>query len=295
MASEARGLLYLARLTMYRQLLARKSVIAGVLVSLLVLGVYAWNVRRVPEILTRGEQARIDRAEEEEAMGVREGGRRRREASDDRPMTAEERVRHEFALEIVMLIFVGMLTPLLTLIYATSAFADEREDRTLVYLLTRPLGRWRIYLAKAAGVTPVVLAVVIGSLGLVCLVAGEPGRAVFTRFLPGVALGSVAYTSVFLLFGAIAPRPLIMSVVYAFLVEGLVVNMPGTLKRIAISYHTRCLLYHAGSDLGLGPENARHFSPISAEWATGVLVTLIVILLAWGAIAFQRREYRDLG
>jgi ABC-type Na+ efflux pump permease subunit len=293
--AEVRGLAYLAFLTFWRQALARKSAIAVILASMLVLGVYTWSIRRVPEILEDQAKAKAAQTDLDEAGENMEERRERRERGRPKvKRTPKEEILLEFSLEIVMGIFVTFLAPLLTLIYATSAFGDEREDRTLVYLLTRPLARWRIYLAKALGIMPLVLLVVLGAYIGICLVGGEPGRGVLYRFLPGLTLGTIAYTALFLFFGAVAPRPLIMSVVYTFLVETLVGNMPGTLKRMALSYHTRCLLFDAGKDIGVVPYNPRHFLPISTSAATWVLLAVTAFFLLWGAIAFQRREYRDL-
>jgi ABC-type transport system involved in multi-copper enzyme maturation permease subunit len=293
--AETRGLAYLAYLTFRRQALARKSAIAVILASMLVLGVYTWSIRRVPEILEDQVKAKAAQADLDESSETMEERRDRRERGRPKvKRTPQEEILLEFTIEIVMGIFVTFLAPLLTLIYATSAFGDEREDRTLVYLLTRPLARWRIYLAKALGIVPLVLLVVLGAYVGVCLVGGEPGRGVLYRFLPGLTLGTIAYTSLFLLFGAVAPRPLIMSVVYTFLVETLVGNMPGTLKRMAISYHTRCLLFDAGKEIGVSPYNPRHFLPISPSTAASVLLVASAFFLIWGAFAFQRREYRDL-
>jgi ABC-type transport system involved in multi-copper enzyme maturation permease subunit len=292
---EIRGLGYLAWLTFQRQALARKSVIAMILAAMLVLGVYTWSIRRVPEILEDHIKAKAAQVDADEAGETNDERRERRERGKPKvKRTPQEEVLLEFADDIVMGIFVTFLAPLLTLIYATSAFGDEREDRTLVYLLTRPLARWRIYLAKALGIAPLVLLIVLGAYVGVCLVGGEPGRGVLFRFLPGLAFGTMAYLALFLFFGAVAPRPLIMSVVYTFLIETLVGNMPGTLKRLALSYHTRCLLYDAGKEIGVVPYNPRHFLPISPTAATSVLVIATLFFLVWGAIAFQRREYRDL-
>lgn len=292
MIRELRGLVYLSFLTIQRQLFTRKSILVATLVGLIVLGVYTWSTKRVPDIMR--ERKKVDNITLEDDIKRERPRRERPSWQPEKKIPPKERILLEFSNLVVMDVFLSGLVPLLTLIYATSAFGDEREDRTLVYLLTRPLGRWRIYLAKGAGVVPVAMGVVLGSFYLICLVGGEPGQSVFLRFLPGLAIGTLAYTVLFLLFGAVAPRPLIMSVVYAFLVETIVGNMPGSLKRMAISYHTRCLLFNAGADIGVAPENPRHFVAISPGTASLVLWLVVAFLLLWGCIAFQRREYRDL-
>lgn len=256
---ELRGLAYASALTMHRQIFARKTLVAGVLVALASLATLAWTLRRGQTL--RGEP---------------------------------DRLALEFGEDVVMFTFVGTLTPILCLMYATAALGEEREERTLVYWITRPMARWRLYCAKGLGTTPVVLLSVLLAFSLVCLFGGSAGRSAFVRFLPGVALGSVAYTALFLWIGAAAPKPLVVSVLYAFLIESLIGNMPGTLKRVAISYHTKCILYDAGASIGFRPENPANFLPIAGDASVRMLWCMIGFFLAFGAYAFHRREYREL-
>jgi ABC-2 type transport system permease protein len=256
---EIRGLAYASLLTMHRQVFARKTLAVGVLVALASLATLAWTLRR-------GQALRNE----------------------------PDRLALEFGEDVVMFTFVGTLTPILCLIYATAAIGEEREERTLVYWITRPLSRWRLYFAKGLGTAPVVLLSVLAAFSLVCVFGGPAGRTAFLRFLPGVALGSLAYTALFLWIGAVAPKPLVVSVLYAFLIESLIGNMPGTLKRAAISYHTKCILYDAGASIGIRPENPANFLPIAGDASVRVLWCMIALFLLFGAASFQRREYREL-
>lgn len=256
---ELRGLAFVSFLTLRRQLFAKKSLVAGVLIALMSLASLAWTMRRGAMLA-------------------------------DRP----KRLALEFSNDVIMQVFVSFLVPIFCLMYATAAIGEEREERTLVYLLTRPLSRWRTYLAKGLGTTPVVLATVLLSFSLVCVLGGETGRSAFQRFVPGIALGSLAYTMLFLWIGAVAPKPLVMSILYAFLIETLIGNMPGTLKRVAISYHTRCVLFDAGSSIGMKPESPGHFLAIPGETSMTVLWCLAGLFLLLGAYSFHRKEYRDL-
>jgi ABC-type Na+ efflux pump permease subunit len=62
-----------------------------------------------------------------------------------------------FAQRILFSLFVSFLLPLWSLSFATEAVGGEREARSLVWLLTRPLPRWSIYLAKYIAVLPWVI------------------------------------------------------------------------------------------------------------------------------------------
>lgn len=260
--NELRGLFYLSRLTFWRQFLARKTLIALVLIGMLCLATIVWNQRILPDIA--------------------------------RDTSKENNPINKFSEFVVMPIYLGFLLPVLCLIYATAAFGEERDERTLVYLLIRPLARYRVYLAKGLGILPLVLVAGIGGFWLVCLCAEEPGRIAWELYRPAVIRGSFAYACLFLLFGALVPRPLVVSIAYAFFCEALVSLMPGTIKRLAISFHCKCLIFEAGKDYGVTPDSQLQFLPISGQAASWVLTLASIALLAVGAFFFHRKEYRDL-
>src|SRR5439155_13564680 len=80
-----------------------------------------------------------------------------------------------FSRAVIFPIFTTFLLPLLSLSFATEALGREREDRNLLWLLTRPLPRPAIYLAKYVAVLPWALGLNLGGLAVLCLAAGAPG------------------------------------------------------------------------------------------------------------------------
>src|SRR4051794_10990002 len=54
----------------------------------------------------------------------------------------------EFADDVTRLMLASAILPLVTLLLATAAFGNEVSDRTLVYLVTKPVERWRIVVSK---------------------------------------------------------------------------------------------------------------------------------------------------
>src|SRR5690606_38105033 len=133
-------------------------------------------------------------------------------------------------------VYLSLLLPITALIYATAAIGEEREQRTLVYLLSPPPARYRIYLAKAAGILPATVLVGLSGFWAICQTAGELGEPAWNLFFPAIARACLAYGALFLLFGAAFPRPAVLGVVYSLFVETTLGNMPGTIKRIAVSY-----------------------------------------------------------
>jgi ABC-2 type transport system permease protein len=200
-----------------------------------------------------------------------------------------------FSRWVVFLLFLGFLLPLFSLSFAAGSFGHEREGRSLVWLMTRPLPRSAVYLAKFLGGLPWCLGLTVGGFALLCLAGGATGREAFFLYGPGVFAGSLAFAAIFHLFGALFPRPAIVGLLYAFFFETLLSELPipGTLKRLSINYYTRCLLYSAAEGKDVPTESSSLFVPVSPTTAWVVLLGATVGLTALGMWLFARSEYRD--
>jgi ABC-type transport system involved in multi-copper enzyme maturation permease subunit len=199
-----------------------------------------------------------------------------------------------FSRTAVFAIFLTFLLPLWSLSFATEALGGERESNSLVWLLTRPLSRPAIYLAKFVALLPWSLGLNIGGFGLLCLAAGEPGATAFRLFWPAVLWASLAFSALFYFMGAFFRRPAVVAIVYAFFLEVIFGNMPGFLKRVSIGFYTRCMMFEAAQDYGLQPERPDIFLPVSGPMALAVLVGLTVALLGIGMVVFSRSQYQEI-
>jgi ABC-2 type transport system permease protein len=198
-----------------------------------------------------------------------------------------------FSRWVLFSLFLSFLLPLWSLSFATEALGGEREARSLVWLLTRPLPRWSIYLAKFVGLLPWVLGFNLGGFALICLAAGEPGRLAFRLFWPGVLVSSLAFAALFHLFGAAVRRPTVVALVYSFFLETILGDMPGLLKRVSVTFYARCLMFDAAGEYGLTPERPSVYQPVDGVTAWTVLIVGTVCLLLVGMWWFSRTEYRD--
>lgn len=198
-----------------------------------------------------------------------------------------------FSSHVVFSIFLSFLLPIWSLSFATEALGGERDDRSLIWLLTRPLPRPTIYLAKYVALLPWSLGLNLGGFALMCLAAGRPGQMAFRLYWPAVAGATFAFCSLFHLMGACFRRSAVIAIVYSFFLETILGNMPGYLKRVSISFYTRCLMFDAAQGYGVQPEKPSIYLPVDAATAWGVLGGVTVVLLVMGMVVFARTEYRD--
>ncbi len=214
-------------------------------------------------------------------------------------LTSRELLAHSgfyvFSNSIVFVVFMSFLLPIWSMAFATDALGGERESRSLLWLLTRPLPRWSIFLAKFVALLPWALALSLGGFAILCLAAGAPGRQALTLYWPAVVLGCLAFCSLFHLMSACFRRAAIVALVYSFFLETILGNMPGYMKRISISFYTRCLMFDQAATLGVGPpQRPSIYLPVDGPTAVWVLVGLTLAFLAAGTVVFARTEYQDL-
>ena len=191
----------------------------------------------------------------------------------------------------IFAIFVSFLLPLWSLSFGTEALGGDREGHNLLWLLTRPLPRPAIYMAKFVALLPWTLALNIGGFVLLCVSAGRPGWQALSLFWPAVLCATLAFAALFHLIGAYFRRPAIIALVYAFFLEMIMGNMPGYFKRVSISFYTRCMMYDAAGNYGVQPESPMIFLPVSGTTALVVLLGATVGLLLLGMYLFSRTEY----
>ena len=125
----------------------------------------------------------------------------------------------EYADDITAVLVASAILPLVVLLLGTAAFGNEVSDRTLVYLTTKPVARWRIVLPKLVaallvGGVPVALS---GALAVVIIEDGDVHGAVATGL--GLLAGAAAYAAIFTWAGLATRHALVLGLVYVFIWE----------------------------------------------------------------------------
>jgi ABC-type transport system involved in multi-copper enzyme maturation permease subunit len=199
-----------------------------------------------------------------------------------------------FSNRIVFSIFTTFLLPLWTLSFATEGLGREREAGNLVWVLTRPLSRPAIYLAKFLALLPWCLSLNQGGFALLCLLAGPPGTLALQIYWPAVLVATLAFAALFHLLAALVRRASVLAILYVFFLETVAGNLPGHLKRLSLSFYTRCLMFDRAHDFGIQPERPHLYLPVSGAFALCVLAGMTIILLAAGTMVFSRKAYLDV-
>jgi ABC-2 type transport system permease protein len=115
------------------------------------------------------------------------------------------------------------ILPLITLVLATNAIGNEIEDRTMVYVVLKPISRLRIVLEKYAAAVVTAMILLLEGLLLTYLLAmrGNAPNNVdqLLAMAVGTAFGVIAYGALFLVVSLIVPRALLAGFLYSLLWE----------------------------------------------------------------------------
>lgn len=202
-------------------------------------------------------------------------------------------------------LYLHFLLPLMSVFIGTAIIADEVEERTLPYLLVRPVPRRDIVLAKTlAGILTVGIILFI-SLILTYIVMNLAGGfdnvfKEFSRLLKtaGVLLlGLVVYVPFFGLLGGVMKRPVLAGLLFTFGWENTVGMFPGNIKLFTVVHYLHVLFPQMST---VRPRNARSAildfvlpaKQISGPLATIILVALCALFVALSISLLYRKEYR---
>ena len=198
-----------------------------------------------------------------------------------------------YAKPLFLFVTQPMLTcALLSLLYGTAIVNGDVERKTITYLFTRPVAKWKVVAGKYAAVVAFLAAPTTLSLVLSWLLLGCPGGARLLGGMELAGLGAVtAYTAIFAAIGTLfRNRPLVVGILYAFVVEGVLSVIPALINTVTVTYYLRSVVVRA-LGLNLPPELARLVGGASLLESVAVLLGIAAFALTLASVVVTRREY----
>ena len=192
----------------------------------------------------------------------------------------------EFVGVIIDAMITGGIMPIVTMTLATAAFGNELEDKTLYYLVLKPVSRFSIVLAKLLATLVVAVPLVVAS-GVVAatLVNAEPRQMGILAI--ALAAGVTAYASIFTLAGLLTPRALAYGLVYVLVWEGLLSTIVSGIGYLSVRGYTLALLY------GMDEESFSAFADSVIEFPAAI-VGAGVVIVAFFLLALYRLRTMDI-
>lgn len=202
--------------------------------------------------------------------------------------------------EILMVFFLQFYIVILALFFGTSVTAEEVENRTLSYLITRPIPKPAIVLGKFAAYALLIFTMVAISMALSYFVMNAARLSdpqlylTFFRYLGVLGLGILAYTAFFTFLGTILKRAIIVGMVFGFGWENVIQYFPGSTQRFSIVHYLKSLLPYHPATVGGGRGVALllfRLEPTKPVVAVIMLAVITAALLALACWLFRIKEY----
>ncbi len=182
----------------------------------------------------------------------------------------------EFLLTRYNALVVSMLLPLAALVTAAGATSAEREDGTILYLLTTTTSRAMLGVVRWVFATVctsvLVLAAVIGT-GLIAGGGAEP-TGVMRAFAIGSVVGAAVYSAVFLALAVWLRRSLLVGLLYVLVWEGTISSAVPAVRYLSAKQVLLGITQHfvQPAEQGAGAFATAPAAGTSAAWAVAVTV-----------------------
>ena len=169
---------------------------------------------------------------------------------------------------------IGVLLPLVAVIVGTSALGSELDDGTIVYLLAKPVARWRIALVKLV-VAWLVTCVLVAPAMLIAGVMGQEDPQLAIGYAVASILGALEYTAMFMALSLLTSRALIIGLAYVVVWEGVVAGLFSGIRAVSVRQHALAVAESFGG-AGAGDAGLAFGFAVAA----GAAVTMAAIALA---------------
>ena len=166
---------------------------------------------------------------------------------------SDERSNDNFVNTLLDGLLISGILPIIALVMASASFGNEVEDRTLSYLVLRPVRRWLVALPKL--LAPIIIVgplLVVSGVATTLVASGTVGAAMVVlhgnaqaALAVGVAIlvAVVAYASIFTWAGLVTTRALALGLVYVFVWEALITTFLSGVRYFSVRAYSLAILH----------------------------------------------------
>ncbi len=194
-----------------------------------------------------------------------------------------------------MILYLGLLVPLVAAFFATGLIGDEVAAKTLPYLFVRPVYRWAVLLAKFAAFAVATFALTAAAIATQFFVALSIVQNPFSDLgelfvvLGVLGLAVLANGAFFTLIGVSVRYPLVFAITYFVLWENIFGSFPAQIKRFTFVFYERTLVTeYAGRTNFLDEFLGLEVNPLPAVL---ILIGSAVVFLAAACVVVSVKDY----
>jgi len=194
------------------------------------------------------------------------------------------------------MLLLQVITPLISLIVGSAAVTEEVENRTITYVFTRPIHRAALFLGRWFATVALVSSLLVASAAALVFVCGagtgEVPAGMGPRLVIAAGVGGAVYSTIFALIGVFLRRPMILGLGYAFALEFLIANIPGSAQTLSVQFYLRSIYVQKELEVWVdGPEFLVVEELFEPRLAALRLATTILIALVVGSVGITRKQF----
>jgi len=193
-------------------------------------------------------------------------------------------------IEILINLYFFVVIPISCLFHYGAMIRDELQDDTMTFLITRPVSRAKIFLLKYVTLTLWVQMIALGN-GLAFWAAGlwleiSDIFPLIKQLIITQAIAVIAFGALASFIGMLTQKYLIAGIVYGFIVEFGIAQIPTNINILSISHNLETLLARS-VDLA----SAYDWSSEGSSFALAMILGGSILFLTMGALLFHFREF----
>jgi ABC-2 type transport system permease protein len=208
-------------------------------------------------------------------------------------VTTDSEDGYAFFFILIYLSFLFFIVVIISLLYGTSCFNDEITENTITYLLSRPVHRFELAIYKYVGLVisacVVVLPPLVITFFIIALKTGDIWANIgfLTIFSGVIILAVIGYGAIFLFFGIIFKRPMLISFIFMFVWETTFASIPLLINQITLRHYLESVLFHSFS-LDEAQDVAFAADPF---WSVIIIIILSLVFLILSGIVTKIKDF----
>ncbi len=210
-------------------------------------------------------------------------------------LTPDQVTGRSILLELGLMLMLGFIVPMLAVSLGVGVVADEAESRTITYPFTRPIPRAALFLGRwLASLVCMLVLIAISATAMAYFAStrdGAPTEESANQLIVAALVGTTIYSLGAAVIGVISKRGLVIALGYAFAIEILLANLPGSSQRMTVQYYLRSVFLE-GEQGTFGPADVIRPEDLTDSASALIRMGVIgVILLLLGMRLVTRRQF----
>ena len=168
------------------------------------------------------------------------------------PQSESEDAEIEMFLIIMIIFYLQFIVLYVCFLYGSGLITSEVDDRTMTYLISRPISKFEILLYKYLGyiISIFILFAIPATLNYLMLASHEgignisENWNILAYSLGGIFIGIIAWGALFLFMASFFKNPLMPGFLYCIFWESIIANWGSNISKVTVTFQIRTFIFN---------------------------------------------------